>query len=289
MKKIVIYFTGIYNSPRHLLLHVLFLLTIGFLYLEREHEDALYKNIIRATRLHHPETVNDTVYIRHLMRTINTMMYNRLAVFNNTEQLSIKNSLFQSVDADLVYGHGACGGFSKVLARSLELSGYDVRIGQMKVNGKYGGHIIVEVFLNQTQRWAVIDPLFLLTFPSKKDGSWADFTEIKQHWQQYYHRMVPAGYNPAYAYEDVRYTNWDKIPYAGKLIYNSLVFITNKNKADSISIRTLMLNMYAVWLWIMLGCYLLFCIFSYRRFQKQSVIRRKKAASAAAALRSAEV
>jgi len=280
MKRITSYLSGIYNSPRHLLLHVLFLLTIGFLYLERQHENALYYNIIRATRLHHPQTQNDTVYISHLMRTINTMMYDRLAVFNNTEKLSIKNSLFQSVDADLVYGHGACGGFSKVLARSLQLSGYDVRIGQMKVNGQYGGHIIVEVFLNQTQRWAVIDPLFLLTFPSRKDGSWADFKEIKQHWQQYYNRMVPAGYNPAYAYEDVRYTNWDKIPYAGKLIYRSLIFLTNQKTTDSISIRTNMLNMYAVWLWIITGSYLLLCLFSYRRFQKRSVIRRKREVAA---------
>jgi hypothetical protein len=128
----------------------------------------------------------------------------------------------------------------------------------------------------------VIDPLFLLTFPSRKDGSWADFKEIKQHWQQYYNRMVPAGYNPAYAYEDVRYTNWDKIPYAGKLIYRTIVFLTNKNNADSISIRTLMLNMYAVWLWVIIGCYSLFCIISYRRFQKQSVIRRSRVAAAAA-------
>lgn len=276
MKKIVAYFKGIYHSPRHLLIHILFLLSIGFLYLERQHEDALYRNIIRATNLRHPQEESDTQYIRHLMLTINNMMYDRLAVFNNTEKLSIKNSLFQSVDADLVYGHGACGGFSKVFSRSLQLSGYNVRIGQMKVNGQYGGHVIVEVFLPQPQRWVVIDPLFLLTFNSAKDSTWATFDEIKQNWPQY-SRLVPAGYNSAYNYRDVRYTNWEKIPLAGKFIYKSLVVFLGKEKADSISIRPHLLNMYAVWHKVMLFLYIVFCVFSYRRFSKQSVIRTAKA------------
>lgn len=281
MKKIVTYFTGIYNSPRHLLIHVLFLLCIGFLYLERQHEDTLYHNIIRATKANHPHIKSDTQYIRSLMQTINTMMYNRLAVFNNTEQLSFKNRLFNSVDADLMYGHGACGGFSKVLSRSLQLSGYEVRIGQMKVNGLFGGHIIVEVFLEQQQRWAVIDPLFLVTFPSKKDGGWADFAEIKQNWQQY-RTLVPADYKSAYNYEDIRYANWEKIPVAGKLIYRSLELLMGKEKAHSISIRPYLLNMYAVWLKGAVFLYLIFCVFSYRRFTKQSVIRRNRVAASAA-------
>jgi hypothetical protein len=257
----------------------LFLLTIGFLYLERQHEDTLYHNIIRATKANHPQAPSDTVYIRRLMQTINTMMYNRLAVFNNTEKLSLKNRLFNSVDADLMYGHGACGGFSKVLSRSLQLSGYRVRIGQMKVNGLYGGHIIVEVFLPEQQRWAVIDPLFLLTFPSKKDSAWADFAEIKQQWTAY-SRLVPADYNGAYNYEDIRYANWEKIPVAGKLIYRSLVLILGEEKAHGISIRPYLLNMYAAWLKMMIVLYGVFWVFSYRRFSKQSVIRRSRVAAA---------
>lgn len=276
MKKIVTYFTGIYNSPRHLLIHTLFLLSFGFLYLERQHEDTLYHNIIRVTRSNQPQKNNDTLYIRHLMQTINTMMYDRLAVFNNTEKLSIKNSLFQSVDADLMYGHGACGGFSKVLSRSLQLSGYDVRIGQMKVNGIYGGHVIVEVFIEQQQRWAVIDPLFLVTFPSKKDSGWADFAEIKQHWLTY-RRLVPADYKSSYNYEDIRYANWEKIPVAGKLLYRSLELLMGKEKAQGISIRPYLLNMYSVWLKGAIFLYIVFCVFSYRRFTKQSVIRTAKA------------
>ncbi|WP_144886624.1 hypothetical protein [Lacibacter cauensis] len=279
MKKIVAYFTGIYHSPRHLLLHVLFLLTIGFLYLERQHEDTIYFNIIRATRANQPQVPNDTVYIRHLMQTIHTMMYDRLAIFNNSEQLSFKNKLFNSVGVDLMYGHGACGGFSKVLSRSLQLSGYKVRIGQMKVNGLYGGHIIVEVFLPEQERWAVIDPLFLLTFPSKKDGGWADFAEIKQQWPAY-SQLVPADYNSAFNYEDIRYANWEKIPVAGKLMYRSLALLLGEERAHGVSIRPYLLNMYAAWFKLMIVAYCVFCVFSYRRFSKQSVIRRSRFAAA---------
>lgn len=277
MKKLVTYFTGIYNSPRHLLIHVLFLLCIGFLYLERQHEDALYHNIIRATKVKYPQATSDTAYIRKLMETINTMMYNRLAVFNNTEHLSLKNKLFHSVDSDLMYGHGACGGFSNVLSRSLQLSGYKVRIGQMKVNGLFGGHIIVEVFLPGQKNWAVIDPLFLLTFLTK-DGQWADFNSIKANWATY-NGQVPADYNPAYRYDDVRYANWEKIPIAGKLIYRSLQLVLGKEKAGGISVRPFLLNKYAVWLKAVGLLYVVFWVFSYRRFTKQSMIRRARTAA----------
>lgn len=275
MKKILSYFQGIYHSPRHLLIHVLFLLSISFLYMERQHEDALYKNIIRATKINHPASGMDTAYIKVLMRTIHTMMYNRHAIFNDTEQLSLKNKLFHSVDEDLMYGHGACGGFSKVLSRSLQLSGYNVRIGQMKVNGVFGGHIIVEVFLNDVQRWVVIDPLFLLTFPGE-DGSWAGFKEIQSNWA-YFQKFVPADYNMAYNYTDVRYANWEKIPVIGKPLYGMLQLLLGKEKAHGISIRPLLLNMYAVWLKIVICFYVVFFVFSYRRFSKQSVIRTARA------------
>ena len=266
MRKILNYLRFIYNSPRYLLIYVLFLLTICFLIFESQHEDALYYNIIRANRLN-LESKSDTVYIRKLMTTINTMMYNRLYVFQNTEKLSWKNKLFNSVDADLMYGHGACGGFSKVLARSLKLSGYRVRIGQMRVDGLYGGHIIVEVFLPGVNRWAVIDPLFLLTFTGK-DGNWADFKEVRDNWSLY-ETAVPDGYDSRYRYEDIRYTNWDKIPVVGSLSYRFLCFVLGEKRADAISIRVWILNKYNTYLVITGIANILFVVMSVRRFRRK--------------------
>lgn len=272
------YLQGVYHSPRHLLLHVLFLLTIAFLYLERQHEDTLYHNIIRVTKEKEGRETADTVYIRALMQTIHTMMFNRQAIFRNTEVLSYKNQIFHSVDEDLMYGHGACGGFSKVLSRSLQLSGYRVRIGQMQVNGVLGGHIIVEVWLDAAKRWVVIDPFFLLTFPGA-DGYWAGFQEIKRSWEQY-RQLVPANYKPDYTYEGIRYTNWEKVPVAGKLVYALLELALGKEAAHGVSVRIYLLNMYAVWLNGAVLLFALFCVFSYRRFHRQSQVRAVRASQA---------
>jgi hypothetical protein len=267
MKKIRNYLWFVYTSPRYLLIYVLFLLAILFLSVESQHEDILYHNIIRANRLK-SKGQNDTLYIRNLMNTINTMMYNRQAVFQNTEKLSVKNRLFNSVDADLMYGHGACGGFSKVLARSLKLSGYRVRIGQMKVDGLYGGHIIVEVFLGEANRWVVIDPLFLLTFKSRQDGNWAGFEEVGANWK-YYQGFVPAGYDGRYRYENIRYTNWEKIPVVGLMGYKLLSGMIGKERADSISIRVWILNKYYTYLCVFGIGYILFIMLSVRRFRRK--------------------
>ena len=267
MRKVGNYFRFVYNSPRYLLIHVLFLITIVFLVVESQHEDALYYNIIRATKRNGVQQT-DTVFIRNLMVNINTMMYNRLAVFQNTEKLSWKNDLFNSVDADLMYGTGACGGFSKVFARSLKLSGYKVRIGQMKANGYYGAHIIVEVFLPDIKRWVVIDPLFLLTFTSTKDGHWAGFEEIKNNWA-HYEQQLPLNYDRQYRYEDVRYTNWEKVPLAGSIGYRMLQRILGKERAAAISIRVLILNKYYTYLCIIVAAYFLFIFASVRRFRRK--------------------
>jgi hypothetical protein len=218
--------------------------------------------MIRITRQQTPPG-NDTVYIRRLMTTINGMMYHRYEIFKGTEKLSWKNQLFHSVDADIMYGAGACGGFSKVFSRSLSMSGYQVRIGQMKVNGTFGGHIIVEVFLPGPQKWAVIDPLFLLTFHNPKDGQWASFEEVSANWP-YYRQQIKGAYVEAYAYEDVRYTNWEKLPFLGKISYNVVRFLLGENKASSFSARVWMLNKYHFYLLLLLIIYILFHVNSFR-------------------------
>jgi len=267
MRKIRNYLRFVYTSPRYLLIHVLFLLTIAFLIVESQHEDTLYYNIIRINRLN-SKGQPDTVYIRNIMKTINRMMYNRLAVFQNTEELSFKNKLFQSVDSDLMYGHGACGGFSKVLARSLKLSGYQVRIGQMKVDGQYGGHIIVEVFLADVNRWVVIDPLFLLTFTSRKDGYWANFNEVHNNWA-YYQTIVPPNYDTRYSYDDVRYTNWEKIPLVGPFCCALLQTLLGEERTNAISLRVWILNKYHTYLLVTGIAYFLFIGASVRRYRRK--------------------
>jgi hypothetical protein len=127
------------------------------------------------------------------------MMSARRLLFKDQQQLSLKQKIFKSVDADIMYGGGACGGYSKVLARHLQLAGYDVRIGQLKVpKVGYGGHIVVEYFSKDFQKWILVDPLFEL-FIKLPNGVPASIEEIKNNWVYCSKQMSPE-YRKHYKY-----------------------------------------------------------------------------------------
>lgn len=267
MSALKTYLRFIYQSPRHSIVHVLFVIIIAFLVLETQHENTFHRNIIRIMR-QETRGQHDTMYIRKLMTTINGIMYHRFYIFKGTERLSWKNNIFHSVDADIMYGAGACGGFSKVLSRSLSLSGYQVRIGQMKVNGQYGGHIVVEVLLPREGKWAVIDPLYLITFRHPENGLWVSFAEVGANWP-YYRRQITVPYKNAYAYEDVRFTNWDKLPLLGNLAYKTLNLVIGANNARVFSARVWMLNKYYFYLVGVILLYIIYHLYTLRRFRKR--------------------
>lgn len=252
MKLITNYFLKVYHSPRQLLIHVFLMISIAYLALESNHETALFKNIVSVSR---QETVgkHDTVFIKHLMLSINKMMHDRNDIFKGTESLSFKARVFQSVDADLMYGAGACGGFSKVFARTLKVAGYTTRIGQMKVNGYYGGHILLETYLPSLQKWVLMDPLFLLVFTNPQ-GQWASFNEVHDNWD-YYKKQIYYNYNYNYNYAGIRYTNWSKIPVLGNLIYKAMVLVKGEEVANTISLRPYLLDHYRFWKWVLIVFY----------------------------------
>jgi hypothetical protein len=259
MKFIKKYFLQVYHSPRQLLIHALLVISICYLQLESNHETALFQNIVRVSRA---ETAgkHDTVLIKHLMVSINKMMHDRNDIFKNTEQLSLKARFMQSVDADLMYGAGACGGFSKVFARVLKAAGYTTRIGQMKVNGNYGGHILLETYLPSLQKWVVMDPMFLLVFTTPK-GGWASFNEVHENWD-YYKKQIYYNYNYNYNYAGIRYTNWSKVPVLGNLIYKGLVLVKGKEAANTLSVRPYLLDHYRFYKWMLVAAYGLYIIAS---------------------------
>ena len=257
MKLLKRYFLSVYHSPRQLLIHVLLVISIGYLQLESNHESALFKNIVSVSI---QETVgkHDTVLIKHLMFDINKMMHERNDIFRGREKISIKASVFQSVDSDLMYGAGACGGFSKVFARALKTAGYTTRIGQMKVNGVYGGHVLLETYIPSLHKWVVMDPLFLLVFINPK-GEWASFNEVQNNWG-YYKKQIYGNYNYNYNYAGIRYTNWSKIPILGNVLYKALVLVKGDEIANSISLRPYLLDLYRFWKWLLIvnfGFYIL--------------------------------
>jgi hypothetical protein len=233
---------------------VLFIGCILFLQLESDHESALFRNIVRTVR-NQTQGQHDTVYLRQLMATINTMMQDRNSIFKGSEQLSYKARFFKSVDADLMYGAGACGGFSKVLSRAIKTAGFTTRIGQMKVNGNYGGHILLEAYLPSLGKWVVMDPLYQLTF-TNPGGQWASFSEVSADFARY-RAQIPATlhYNFSYDYAGIRYTNWSKVPLLGALAYQGLQLLKGKEYAEQFSARPYLLDHYRLYKWVLILLY----------------------------------
>lgn len=190
------------------LAHFLLVVVLIFILVEWQHENNLYRNIGRMSEIH-ASSKADTAVVQEAMTSINNIMQSRSALFQGQENLSLKQDIFQSADIHLMYGSGACGGYSAVLARTLQVLGYDVRIGQLKtIQGGWGGHIIIEYYSKLLHKWVMIDPLFTW-IPRTKSGKMASVKYVAKHWQDF-ENVMPAEFRAKYRYTTVRYTNWDK-------------------------------------------------------------------------------
>jgi len=174
------------------------------------------------------------------MDMANYLQRYRANIFSDDDIDGWEAKLFHPVTVDLMTGQGSCGTASVILARILKSYNYEVRFAQMKVGNIWGGHIVVEV--KKDSGWIVLDPLYKVYF-IKPDGKLASFNDVHTNWE-YYKKQLPANYPMLYSYEDVRYTNWDKIPVIGNISYKTFSLILGKEKADQISIRSYLLRNY---------------------------------------------
>ncbi|HXB09742.1 MAG TPA: hypothetical protein VNW04_21610, partial [Puia sp.] len=150
--------------------------------------------------------------------------------------------LFRSTAVDLMTASGACGSYSQVLARIIETWHYPVRIAQMKAYGHFGAHNIVEVLTGS--HWVVLDPTFNLCF-TRPDNRLASYSDVHGNWN-YYVNQVPADYDKNYKYEDVRYTNWTKLPIILPAIKKLMTFCVGAEETNGFSLRTHFMNTYMV-------------------------------------------
>lgn len=210
---------------------------------------------------------NQDSIIVQVMHACNTLLSDRAAIFTNQNFDGIKVDLLQPTSIDLMTARGACGSYAMVLARTLKNYDFPVRIAQMKANGVFAAHNIVEVETNKG--WAVLDPLFNVYFV-KPDHRLASFNDVKNNWD-YYKNQLPPKYDMTYRYEDVRYSNWEKIPVVLPAIKKILDLVLGKEKADTISMRTYFLRMYDLYFYVLLGLYIPVFIFTLRKLIKTKV------------------
>ena len=247
----------------HFFLFVLFI----YIMIEWQHENNLYRNIGHATRIH-AANGDDTSVVKEAMTSINEIMQSRHDLFQSMEEHSWKQNAFQSADIDLMYGSGACGGYSKVLARTLQLQGFDVRIGQLKtLKYGYGGHIIIELYSETLNKWVFVDPLFKLII-RQKNGNWASVKEVAKHYELYSDQF-PTEFNARFKFDDVRYTNWTKFGGIAKPYYYLAKLFKGEHYADTICLRMYGLSSFPVLFWSLEIVYLVLLGIGYWRWKRR--------------------
>jgi len=221
--------------------------------MEASYEDGLFANIKSTidSRIDSNDTP-DSVLIKS-MNICYQLMNNRASTFNsNSVDLGPEANIFHSTAVDLMTTRGACGSYSQVLARIIGTYNYPVRIAQMKAYGIYGAHNIVEAY--NGRNWVVLDPTFNLYFV-RPDSRLANFADVQHNWP-YYSKQVPSNYNLQYQYEDVRYTNWSKIPVVFPAIKGLLNITIGTEQANVFSFRTYFMNTYSAYCRILLLLYI---------------------------------
>jgi hypothetical protein len=224
------------------LLHILlgFLVaSTAYMYMEYRYENKVLQAFIHSIKK--TENLNqydEQAIVLASMNKIHTQMKLNNSTAMNLDLSSFENTFTSPLLKYALTKDGACGGNSLVLAQVLNGMGFKVKPAQLKVAGVYGGHIVIETEINGKS--CVLDPLYNLAFKNI-DGTLASFDEVHNNWN-YFKNQVPENYDFKYNYEDVRYTNWSKIPVIGpavKIVLNSLM---GKASANKVSIRSLFLN-----------------------------------------------
>jgi hypothetical protein len=234
---------------------------------ERELFQAIHSDISGKIKVTESQ---DSVIVK-VMHACHDLLMNRGSVFEGKDFQGFKSEVLEPTSFDLMTARGACGSFSMVLARILQGYKYQVRIAQMKSKGIYAAHNIVEAKTNHG--WVVVDPLFDIYFvkPSKKLAS---FEDVKNDWS-YYKAQLPAHYDTSYRYEDVRYSNWTKIPVLMPAVKKILDATLGKKEADGISLRVYFLRKYNICFNVSLTLFVFVFSFTLVRLIKAKVFPRK--------------
>jgi hypothetical protein len=245
----------LFSRKTHLLffLNGVLLASFTYFFIESRYEKEFFAAINKYVKSKLPQQYSLLDFSLKAMEVTSSYQRRGQSIFENAEFSSMKASILKPATVDLTTSIGACGSYSIVLARVLKSNGIPVRIGQMKVNGVYGGHIFVEA--KTENGWIVLDPSYNLAF-KKAGGRYANFTDLQANWR-YYSKQVPYYYDHDYQYQDVRYTNWKRIPLLGVAAKSILTFFVGGKRADKISIRTYLLRNYHTLAWFTFFLWLL--------------------------------
>lgn len=244
------------------------LASLFYFKMEASYEGELFNAIQSNINSKITKSSNEDSVVIKVMQACNSLLSEREPVFANQALNGFKAGFLRPTTIDLMTAEGACGSYAVVLARIFENYNYPVRIAQMKANGVYAAHNIVEV--KTKKGWVVLDALYNVCFIKPGGSGLASFNDVKNNWD-YYKQQLPARYNQEYRYEDVRYTNWEKVPVLLPGIKKVLDLALGKEKADTVSIRTYFLKKYDVYFYLILIIFIPVFIITLRRLIQTKV------------------
>ena len=240
------------------------LATIFYFKMDYSYEKGLFASINASiTDQIDSNDTPDSVAVK-AMNVCYHLMNNRGSIFTKSD-LGPEADMFHAVNVDLMTTRGACGSYSQVLARVLQTFHFPVRLPQMEAGGIYAAHNVVETMIGQ--RWILLDPTFNLCFV-RPDGTLASFEDVHKDWS-YYSRQVPAGYNPTYRYEDVRYSNWTKIPVLLPALRSLLNVVIGPERTRTFCLRVLFLDTYSICLYVALALYVPLLLITLRKMARR--------------------
>lgn len=264
-KKLTTVGSGWKTKNRYILafFHGLLISTLIYTYTESRYESQIFDHITYAIRSAPVNTRNEDSFLLQAMHVSHQLLSIRQPLFDNYQFSGLKTSVIYPVTYDLMTANGACGSFSRVLARILQNDGVDVRFAEMEVNQKPGGHIIIEA--HTSHGWVVLDPLYDLYFTTP-EGKPASFADVQHNWA-YYKTQVPSHYDYSYNYAGVRYTNWNKIPVLLPAVNKILQWILGKERTEHLSLRTYFLQPYYIAFCFAVFIYVLLWLYTFRRLE----------------------
>jgi hypothetical protein len=243
------------------------LATMIYFYMEDSYEKNLFEVLASYVKNQTPDKANRKEILITCLQVIHSLELSRNEVFDASQFATIKSSLIHPATYDLMTASAACSSNAFILSRLLSELHIKNRIAQMQVRGNFGGHIIIEA--ETPQGWVVMDPFYNLYF-TRPDGNMAGFADVHSNWT-YYSKQVPAGYDSAYNYQGVRYTNWQKIPVIMPFLKNVLIFFWGRERTDSMSLRVWVIRKFHFLFLVTAGLYLVLLLLLLRLYLQKPI------------------
>ena len=218
-------------------------------YIDYRYEYALYRTMASNNKVEGDEaqTFKNLVALTYRIQAARSANVRGMMGMN-----PLKGRLFRSGDMQLLDANGACGNFSHVLAEFCQAAGIEVRMVQLRFNGTYGGHNIIEAKVNNN--WVVADCLFK-TIIYNPDSSFASMTDVQKKPAAFVNQFPPY-YPYLSAYKEFRYTNWDKIPLLMPMLKSILTLVKGPEWTNTLSLRVYFLNLHKAQFFFLLLLYI---------------------------------